>query len=257
MIRRPVVGVSLKAYLGLQDTLKWAKDAAVLVGGHPAVVSGAVEFIVFPSTPFLSVVNQLFDGTKVVLGAQDVSRMGPGAHTGENVAEHLRDVGTAYVEIGHAERKSHFFEDGPIINQKLGRAMEAGLAPLLCVGEEDNSGVVAGAEVCIRQIDDALGVRGSHSVLGSLVVAYEPVWAIGADEPAPEHHVLGVFDHIRRHLDRLTGGAQARVVYGGSAGPGLIRRISPPLDGLFLGRFAHDVRNIAQVLDELALIKSE
>ena len=257
MSHRPFVGVSLKAYLGFHETMEWTKTLADHVGGHPAVRSGDIEVVVFPSTPFLSSVVELLDSTPISVGAQDVSAFASGAFTGETIASHLAEMGVSYGEIGHAERRDYFSESGETIGRKLRQVVDSGLAPLLCIGEGKNVGVTRGAEECIAQIDDALEFVADHLVGDSLVVAYEPVWAIGAAKPAPEDHVRQMYGRIRHHLDQVLGPQVGRVVYGGSAGPGLLGRISPPLDGLFLGRFAHKVSNIAQVLDEVALISSE
>lgn len=241
-----LVGISTKAHLSRARTLEWLADLADLARRHEAVRSGAVELVLAPSTPLLDAAVRLLDGTGVQVMAQDVSRFAGGAVTGEDVASLLADVGVRYVEVGHAERRGLLGETDAIVAEKVERSREAGLVPWLCVGEEARVGPVEAAESCLAQVIAAAGD-------GPLVLAHEPVWAIGADEPAPVDHVVRVAEALRAGLP--AGVAEARLVYGGSAGPGLLARTTPAVDGLFLGRRAHDVAAVASVLDE-ALIAS-
>jgi triosephosphate isomerase len=238
-----LVGISTKAYLSRGRTLDWLGEVADLARGHAAVRDGAVELVVAPSTPLLEAAVRVLDGTGVRVMAQDVSRFSGGAVTGEDVASLLADVGVAYVEVGHAERRSLLGETDAVIAEKVERSREAGLVPWLCVGEEARVGPEEAARSCLEQVVAAAGS-------GPLVVAHEPVWAIGADEPAPVDHVVGVARALRAGLPEAVG--DARLVYGGSAGPGLLELTSPSVDGLFLGRRAHDVAAVASVLDEAA-----
>ena len=236
-----LVGISTKAYLSRARTLGWLAELADLARDHVAVRSGAVELVVAPSTPLLEAAVRLLDGTGVEVMAQDVSRFAGGAVTGEDVASLLADLGVAYVEVGHAERRRLLGETDAVVAEKVLRSREAGLVPWLCVGEETRVGPVEAAASCLAQVAAAAGD-------GPLVVAHEPVWAIGAAEPAPVDHVVGVAEALRAGLPE--GVAAARLVYGGSAGPGLLAATAPAVDGLFLGRRAHDVAGVASVLDE-------
>jgi len=232
-----LVGISTKAYLSRARTLDWLAAVADLARGHDAVRSGAVELVVAPSTPLLEAAVRLLDGTGVQVMAQDVSRFAGGAVTGEDVASLLADIGVAYVEVGHAERRGLLGETDAVIREKIDRCREVGLVPWLCVGEEARVGPAEAAASCLAQVGAAAAEP--------LVVAHEPVWAIGAPEPAPVEHIVGVARALRAGLPPTT-----RLVYGGSAGPGLLTRTAPVVDGLFLGRRAHDVAAVASVLDE-------
>lgn len=116
-----------------------------------------------------------------------------------------------------------------------------GLRPLLCVSEELQQGPEDAARVCLEQI--ALADIDPHGPRP--VIAYEPVWVIGAPQPAVPSYVCAVADHLRRGLN-----IEHTLLYGGSAGPGLLPQLYPHVDGLFLGRSAHDSHNIALILDE-------
>jgi triosephosphate isomerase len=235
-----LVGISTKAYLTRARTLDWLDEVADLARSHTAVSGGVLELVVAPSTPLLEAAVRLLNGTGVRVMAQDVSRFRGGAVTGEDVASLLADTGVHYVELGHAERRSLFGETDAVVAEKADRAREAGLVPWLCVGEEERCPSDEAAARCLEQVSTVSG--------GPLVVAHEPVWAIGATEPAPVEHVVAVAGALRAGLP--AGVADARLVYGGSAGPGLLARTVPAVDGLFLGRRAHDVAGIRAVLDE-------
>jgi triosephosphate isomerase len=154
----------------------------------------------------------------------------------------LAELGVSLVEIGHAERRALFGEDDGVVARKVRAAVDAGLTPLLCIGEQARTGPEEAAAVCLSQVRAA--VAGDEELVRRLVLAYEPVWAIGADRPAAPDYVNAVAALIREGL-----GAACPVIYGGSAGPGLLPQL-PAVDGLFLGRFAHDAGNLGRVLDE-------
>ena len=244
--RRPLVAVGQKSYLTYADTLAWL-DAAV---GTAQEFADRVDVVVFPVAPALPVAVRVSRGLFQV-GAQDVSDQPPGAYTGELPAALLREIGVTHVEIGHAERRFLFGEHPDVTARKTAMAVQNGLTPLICVGE---GGLGESTPV---PVDEA--VRETSYQLESLlptlspdlpfVVAYEPVWAIGAEHPAPVEHVRVVIDGLRH---ALAGYRTARVIYGGTAGPGLFAELSGVTDGLFLGRRAHDPSAFAAVLAEVA-----
>jgi triosephosphate isomerase len=159
----------------------------------------------------------------------------------------LAELGVSLVEIGHAERRRLFAEDDAVVARKVRAAVGHSLTPLLCIGEPDKLDAGAAADFCVGQVLAA--TEGDSALPSRLVLAYEPVWAIGAQEPAPPQHVNAVLTRIRGAL-----GPGCPIIYGGSAGPGLLPQL-PAADGLFLGRFAHDAANLARVLDEALLLR--
>jgi triosephosphate isomerase len=120
---------------------------------------------------------------------------------------------------------------------------------VLCVGETDRQDAVDAAPATVEQLRADL----AEAPDGPVIVAYEPVWAIGAREPAPIAHIVTVARALRAAIDDLPGRGGSAVIYGGSAGPGLLTALGDAVDGLFLGRFAHDVENLIAVLDEAAV----
>lgn len=242
------LGVSLKLYLDIDESAAWAAEIAQRTRAHPAVLSGQVRLFVLPSVPALHRVIEAIGDAPVAIGAQDLFWEDRGAFTGGVSGADLASLGCRYVEVGHAERRRIFGEDDITIRRKFAAAVRNGLTPVLCIGEERRQDADAAAAVCIAQLDSAAtDVAG----LDELIVAYEPEWAIGQPEPAPAEHVMAVAERLRAHLDRR-GVDRAAVIYGGSAKPGLLSALGTSVDGLFLGRFAHDPDSFAYMIDEAA-----
>lgn len=246
------VGVSLKMYFTHRQALTWFDDVAAIARDHAAVRSGAVELFVTPS--YLQVLPALtaFADTPIRVGGQDVAAEEAGAFTGEVSAGELTEVGATIAEIGHAERRRLYGETDEVVNAKTRAALRAGLTPLLCIGETDLQDVDAAAAASVSQLRAALDDAAS----GPVIVAYEPVWAIGAPEPAPHAHIRAVAAALRTAIDSDPDRAGSTVIYGGAAGPGLLTALGDAVDGVFLGRFAHDPSALATVLDEAAALAS-
>ena len=242
------VGVSLKMYLDHAATLDWVAAAAKIAGDHPAVRSQRVEVAVLPTFVSIEAAHRVAGDSGLRIGAQDVAWADRGPYTGEVSAGDLAVLGCRFVEIGHAERRAQFGEDDTMIAGKLAATVRHGLTPLLCVGETDTVDAEAAADFCLRQIAGAL--TDVDTPVADLIIAYEPVWAIGAEHPADADHVRQVCRLIRSGLDQDQRLQQLRIIYGGSAGPGTLTDLADAVDGLFLGRFAHDPDAFGQVLDE-------
>jgi len=238
------IGVSTKAYLGWQQSLDWIERVHDSLVDRP--LGDRVRLFVIPSFPVIPAAVQRLAPLGVVVGAQNVSTAA-GAFTGEVSAAMLRELGVGIVEVGHAERRSVFHETDEIVRVKTAAVLEAGITPLLCVGEPVKGEPADAAAFCLVQVVSALAANGH--LVGELAVAYEPVWAIGAAQPAPAAYVTEVIVALRRAIEAHFGKPVARIIYGGSAGPGLLADL-PAADGLFLGRFAHDPANLGLVLAE-------
>lgn len=253
--RRPVlVGVSLKMYFGHAQTLDWCSAVAEMAAGHDAVRTGAAELFVIPG--YLSVAGAVERLRGVALvGGQDLATEDRGAFTGEVSGAELREVGCDVVEVGHAERRRLFGETPAVVRAKTTAALRNGLAPVLCIGEPEEGDADVAAAECVAQLDDALADAADSGIVGRVIIAYEPHWAIGAPQPASVSHITTVCARVRAHLDGLVAlgvvAPSSAVIYGGSAGPGLLTAIGGSADGIFLGRFAHDPAALALVLDEV------
>ena len=177
------------------------------------------EVLVCPPFPYLALVAEGLSGSRIGLGGQDCHRASSGAHTGDTAAAMLRDVGCSYVIVGHSERRGEHGETDAQVRGKAEAALAAGLVPIVCVGETEEQRT-AGETLAViaRQVKGSVpaGMEAER-----LVVAYEPVWAIGTGRTATAADVVEVHAEIRRLLVGLVGeGAQkVRILYGGSVKP--------------------------------------
>lgn len=247
-----MLGVSLKLYLDITRTTDWSRAVRAIVCEHPATCSGTVRLFVLPSLTALPVAQIAFADTPVQVGAQDLHWEDRGAFTGATSGEDLRSVGCHFVEVGHAERRRVFGEGDEIIGRKLAAAFRNDLIPVLCVGERQELATEAAVTACLRQLNSAIDYAGAHIDGGELVVAYEPEWAIGRAEPAAPEHIRTVAAALRARLAEDSRLRAGWVIYGGSAQRGTLTALGQCVDGLFLGRFAHEPADLAHILDEAA-----
>lgn len=255
------LAVSLKMYFGHSQSVEWAHAVGAIAAAHPAVLDGVVELFVIPSFPALVPVRDALGLSRVRLGAQDVHWHDQGAFTGEVSPLELTEVGCSIVELGHAERRRLFGETDATVALKTVAVLRNGMTPLICVGEDTGTDgqvptVSEAAATVVAQLSASL--ERADSVAGPVIVAYEPVWAIGASVAASTSHIVDVVQALEIYLDTLPLRAGSRVIYGGSAAPGLLSKLGGRVRGLFLGRFAHDPSAVGTILDEaLALSVGE
>jgi triosephosphate isomerase len=213
---------------------------AIAAGLRGTAIPAGREIAVFPPFPHIPIVAAALAGSPVALGAQDVSALPPGAATGAVPAEMLADLGLRWVIVGHSERRRLFGDTDEIVSKKLRRAIEAGLCAVLCVGETlDERDAARTHAVLRRQFLSALE-RIEAAEAARLVVAYEPVWAIGTGlQPLPseaEREMSALRDHAARKYGDEVARAM-RVVYGGSVAPSNAARFFalPSCDGVLVG----------------------
>ncbi|MFF1400482.1 triose-phosphate isomerase [Streptomyces sp. NPDC058287] len=241
-----LLGVSLKMYFGHHETLNWSRKIVQLADRHPAVTSGAARLFVLPAFPAIVPVAGILARSGVDVGAQDIATQDAGAYTGEVSGPYLKEIGCRYAEVGHAERRRLYGEGDTVVAAKTAAALRNGLTPVLCVGELDP---VEPQEAARRTLAEA--ARLLYGMHGKVVLAYEPQWAIGAPEPASAEHITTVCAALGEWLNSRPQHAGSTVIYGGSAGPGLLSRLGGSVGGLFLGRFAHDPAAVGRILDEI------
>jgi len=238
-------------YFDHNETLQWCSRIAGLAMEHPAVVTGRATVVVLPTFPAIAMAVEVFAGTKVKVGAQNLFWEDQGAFTGEVSGTYLAHIGCRYVEIGHSERRRIFGEDAKVVSAKVAAALRNNLIPLVCIGESRRVSTDHAVADCIAQLEASWPQTPPDG--GRLVVAYEPVWAIDVDRPAPIEHITSVCSALRSWLSNQEGRLETQVIYGGSATPGLLSQLGRSVDGLFLGRFAHDPESLRNVLDEVQL----
>jgi triosephosphate isomerase len=212
-MRRPVVAGNWKMHGSRAENS--ALLEAVLARWSP---DARAECVVCPPSVYLADAARLLRDSAVKLGAQNLCAEAQGAFTGEVSAAMLRDVGCTYVIVGHSERRHLYGESDAVVARKVAAALARGLIPIVCVGEqlaERESG--ATHAVVGRQLDAVVDVCGISSV-AAMVLAYEPVWAIGTGRNATPEQAQDVHDFIRRRLAGKDANiaSSVRVLYGGS-----------------------------------------
>jgi triosephosphate isomerase len=212
-----------------------------------------VDIIVAPVFTALHPVAEALRGTNIAVSAQDVYWEREGAFTGEVSPAMVKEAGAPYVIVGHSERRRLFGESDAIVNRKVLAAIAAGLTPIVCIGEtlEERERDETFA-VLDRQIKDGLE-HVSPAQVAALVIAYEPVWAIGTGRTATAAQAGGAHAHIRKRLRQWLGADAAdscRVIYGGSVKSDNIREIisEPDVDGALVGGASLDVRSFGEIV---------
>ncbi|MSR44367.1 MAG: triose-phosphate isomerase [Phycisphaerales bacterium] len=236
MARRPFIGGNWKMNTDLATGKVLARTIAAEWG---ADVSRA-EVVVFPPFPYLESVGQEIGLSSVALGAQDLSSEANGARTGEVSAEMLCDMGVRWVLVGHSERRHRLGESDALVAEKLAMALESGLQVVLCVGEnlqQRHAGRTH--EVVGLQLRSAFAQVPEEAV-ARIVIAYEPVWAIGTGVAATATDALEAHHEIRAFMSSRYDSELAssiRIVYGGSLVPGNAKTIfaAPGVDGGLVG----------------------
>jgi triosephosphate isomerase len=214
-----------------------------------------VEAVVLPPFTDLRSVQTAIEGDKLLLGygAQDLSPHKSGAYTGDVAGSMLAKLGCSYVVVGHSERRQHHHEDDAVVNGKVKAALENNLAPILCVGEGLDVREAAGqVEHCFNQLDGGLDGLKAEQVK-QIVIAYEPVWAIGTGKTATPEDAQEVCGAIRVWLAEKYGAETADVVriqYGGSVKAANIAAIMamPDVDGALVGGASLDGEEFAKIV---------
>lgn len=239
-------------YFDLPGTLSYVKAVCQL---SSLASKHNIDLFIIPDFISLLPSHDILSDTPILLGAQDTFSETSGAYTGEVSPLNLSQAGVKIVEIGHAERRRLFHETDTDVAKKAAAVVRHGMTPLVCIGERSPPGSIASQAVgqavseCKPQILSVLSAIPSDA---EVILAYEPVWAIGAKEPAGKDHVVAVAQQIRDIAEATKRTGLTRVLYGGSAGPGTFKGLREGVDGLFLGRFAHDVGNLEKVILEMA-----
>lgn len=199
-----------------------------------------LDLVICPSAVYISLMGSLLDSAQIYLGAQAVSAYGPGAYTGEVTAGMLADNGCDFAIVGHSERRQLFGEDERAISAKLRALREQEIVPILCVGEELEIRESGRAEQFVLGQLEALEDELKQFEAGELVIAYEPIWAIGSGRSAGPADAQGMAGGIRGWIgSRLSTdhGEMTLVLYGGSVNPDNIADYlsQPQIDGALIG----------------------
>jgi triosephosphate isomerase (TIM) len=251
LARRPLIAGNWKMHKTHLEGVQLTQKLAWALSSED---TDAVEVVVCPPFTALRSVGTLIEGDRlpIGLGAQDCHPEPQGAFTGEVSAPMLAKLGCAYVIVGHSERRQHFGETDELVNRKAMAVLGAGMRPIVCVGETlEQREAGRTAAVVQGQVRGSLAGLGGEQVAG-LVVAYEPVWAIGTGRAATADDAQETIALIRGTVAEAAGGSAAdelRIQYGGSVKAGNAEELAakPDVDGALVGGASLDA-------DEFALI---
>ncbi|MEV0999254.1 triose-phosphate isomerase [Nonomuraea sp. NPDC050202] len=249
--RKPLIAGNWKMNLNHFEAIKLVQKLAFALNDKDF---DKAEVAVLPPFTDLRSVQTLVDGDKlrIVYGAQDLSQYDAGAYTGEVSGAMLAKLGCTYVTIGHSERRQYHGEDEDLVNAKVQAAYRHSVTPILCVGEpltvRQEGGHIA---YCLAQLDGALR-KISAEQAKSIVVAYEPVWAIGTGEVATPEDAQEACGALRMRLAELYDAEVAsgiRILYGGSVKSGNIKGImaQADVDGALVGGASIDADEFAKI----------
>lgn len=248
MARKPVIAGNWKMYKTQAEAVETIKSLRDTVDDVERV-----EVVVCPTFTCLAACADALSGSVIKLGSQNAHYESEGAFTGEISVEMLHDVGCELVILGHSERRQYFNEDDALISKKLQKVLQSPLTPILCIGEtleEREDGRVD--EVVLGQLERALAGLTEEQI-SRIILAYEPVWAIGTGKTATPETAEEVHSMIRRWLAAKFSGDLAnalRILYGGSVKPGNIAELmsQPNIDGALVGGASLDSESFAQII---------
>lgn len=251
-MRIPMLAANWKMHKTRSEAASWISEFAPLVQSMTNV-----DVVIAPVFTCLTSASDAARGTRVRIAAQDVYFERQGAFTGEVSADMLKDAGATHVIIGHSERRRLFGDTDEWVNRKLRAALNAGLTAIVCVGEtlaEREAGDTL--TVLDRQVKAGLDGLTADEI-AALVIAYEPVWAIGTGKNATSAEAGEAHAHIRGRLRQWFGGVaadQCRILYGGSVKPENIRELIglPDVDGALVGGASLEVRSFFEIVSRSA-----
>ena len=246
---KPLIAGNWKLHKRPSEMNAWAKELDTAL---ESADTERLELALCAPYTHLPALHGALTGSEVKLGAQDVSAHDQGAYTGEVAAAMLADVGVHFVIVGHSERREYHGEDDALVRAKLEAALKAGLIPILCIGERLEEREAGQAEAfTVEQLRAALKGQ-TFSRADELVVAYEPVWAIGTGKTATDDDAQAMCSAIRKELRKLMPelADDVRILYGGSMkgdnAAGLLAQ--PDINGGLIGSASLDVASLMKIV---------
>jgi triosephosphate isomerase len=246
--RTPLIAGNWKMYKTSPEAVETAQQLVELVAD-----TADVDIMIAPVFTALDPVSKVVKNSRVALGAQNLYWEKEGAYTGEISADMLVSTGCQYVIIGHSERRQYFGETDETVNKKIRAAIDAALIPVFCVGESEAERE-SGQTFSMLDKQVKKGLEGYFAKdLGTLVIAYEPVWAIGTGKTATRDQAQEAHQYIRSLIDENMDSALAesiRILYGGSVKPDNIDQLMqmPDIDGALVGGASLDAESFSKIV---------
>ena len=246
--RTPLIAGNWKMYKTTPEAVDTARQLAELVAD-----AADVDIMIAPVFTALDPVSHVVRDSRIALGAQNLYWEKEGAYTGEISADMLVSAGCRYVIIGHSERRQYFGETDETVNHKIRAAIDAGLIPVFCVGESEAEREAGKTfSVLDKQVKKGLDKHFAKD-LGTLVIAYEPVWAIGTGKTATKEQAQEAHAHIRSLVEQMFDqdlAGSIRILYGGSVKPDNIADLMemPDIDGGLVGGASLDAGSFSKIV---------
>jgi triosephosphate isomerase len=249
-MRKPVFAGNWKMYKSLGEAVDTALALKTLVAN-----ANHCEIMIAPVFTAIKTVVDRLEGSNIHVGAQDCAVQNEfGAHTGEIAPNMLKDVGCSHVIIGHSERRQYYAETDVTVNKKTKATLEAGLTSIVCVGELLPEREAGNAETIVKS-QLTSGLDGLTVVdMERIIIAYEPVWAIGTGKTATPEQAQDMHKAVRQIVAETHGNAvaeNARILYGGSVKPDNIAKLmsQPDVDGALVGGASLDAEGFAAIVN--------
>ncbi len=246
--RKPLIAGNWKMFKTCSEAVETARQLVKLVSNITNI-----DVMIAPPFTALTLVSEIIKGSCLSLGAQNLFWEKEGAYTGEISPAMLVSAGCRYVIIGHSERRQYFGETDQTVNKKIGAAIKNNLIPILCVGESEKERESKDTfSVLDKQIK--IGLKGFfQNYLETLIIAYEPVWAIGTGKTATTDQAQEVHLFLRSLLEKNFGNKLAksvRILYGGSVKPNNITELMemPDVDGALVGGASLNVETFSKII---------
>lgn len=249
-MRKPVIAGNWKMFKLLAEAVDMATALKPMVAN-----ANHCDVVIAPVFTALKTVADRLEGSNILVAAQDCAVQNEfGAHTGEVTPAMLEDAGCSHVIVGHSERRQFYAETDASVNKKTKAAIEAGLTAIVCVGERLSEREAGNAESVVKtQLSGSLSGL-TVSDMERIIIAYEPVWAIGTGKTATPEQAQEMHRHIRRSIAETHGNATAdavRILYGGSVKPENIAALmaQPDIDGALVGGASLDAGSFARIVN--------
>ncbi len=250
-MRQKIIAGNWKMNTTLEEAQALVDEINRLMGSG---INNDSKVILCPPFPFLYPIKlQLGNSNRLELGAQNCSEHAAGAYTGEVSAGMIKSLGIPYVILGHSERRQYYFEGGKLLAQKIDGALANGLKPIFCCGEPLEVREAGNHESLVtKQIEESLFHLNAEA-MKKIVIAYEPVWAIGTGKTASSDQAQEMHQVIRRHLSEKFGDESASLVpilYGGSVKPDNAKELfaCPDVDGGLVGGASLKARDFVEII---------
>ncbi len=247
-MRKPIIAGNWKMNMTPSETVRLVEEL------KPLVKDAKCDVVICPPYVDLPAAAEAIKGSNIHLGAQNIHWADKGAFTGEVSADMLKELGVEYAIIGHSERRQYFGETDEAVNKRAKAAIAAGITPIVCVGEslEERESGLTGKKVSGQVQKDLEGIAASDAA--RLVIAYEPIWAIGTGKTATDEQANETIGMIRATVAGMLGRETAealRIQYGGSMKPSNVKGLMamPEIDGGLIGGASLKAVDFAQVVN--------